>query len=123
MHKIRFYKDRNGRQPVKEHLDELKKKNDKSSRIRLNKANDYIQALAEYGTAIGEPYMKKIDDKYNIWELRPCSDRIFFIAWVNDSYMLLHVFQKKTQKTPEREKAQARREVKDLLERGQDDEK
>lgn len=123
MHKIRFYKDRNGRQPVKEHLDELKKKNDKSSRIRLNKANDYIQALAEYGTAIGEPYLKKIDDKYNIWELRPSSDRIFFIAWVNDSYMLLHVFQKKTQKTPEREKAQARREVKDLLERGQDDEK
>lgn len=123
MHKIRFYKDRNGNQPVKEHLDELKKKNDKSSRIRLNKANDYIQALAEYGTAIGEPYMKKIDDKYNIWELRPCSDRIFFVAWVNDSYMLLHVFQKKTQKTPEREKAQARREVKDLLERGQDDEK
>lgn len=122
MHKIRFYKDRNGRQPVKEHLDELKKKNDKSSRIRLNKANDYIQALAEYGTAIGEPYLKKIDDKYNIWELRPSSDRIFFIAWVNDSYMLLHVFQKKTQKTPEREKAQARREVKDLLERGQDDE-
>lgn len=123
MHKIRFYKDRNGRQPVKEHLDELKKKNDKSSRIRLNKANDYIQALAEYGTAIGEPYLKKIDDKYNIWELRPSSDRIFFVAWVNDSYMLLHVFQKKTQKTPEREKAQARREVKDLLERGQDDEK
>lgn len=122
MHKIRFYKDRNGRQPVKEHLDELKKKNDKSSRIRLNKANDYIQALAEYGTAIGEPYLKKIDDKYNIWELRPSSDRIFFVAWVNDSYMLLHVFQKKTQKTPEREKAQARREVKDLLERGQDDE-
>lgn len=122
MHKIRFYKDRNGNQPVKEHLDELKKKNDKSSRIRLNKANDYIQALAEYGTAIGEPYMKKIDDKYNIWELRPCSDRIFFVAWVNDSYMLLHVFQKKTQKTPEREKAQARREVKDLLERGQDNE-
>ncbi len=122
MHKIRFYKDRNGRQPVKEHLDELKKKNDKSSRIRLNKANDYIQALAEYGTAIGEPYLKKIDDKYNIWELRPSSDRIFFVAWVNDSYMLLHVFQKKTQKTPEREKAQARREVKDLLERGQDNE-
>ncbi len=122
MHKIRFYKDRNGRQPVKEHLDELKKKNDKSSRIRLNKANDYIQALAEYGTAIGEPYLKKIDDKYNIWELRPSSDRIFFVAWVNDSYMLLHVFQKKTQKTPEREKAQARREVKDLLERGQDHE-
>jgi phage-related protein len=122
LHKIRFYKDRNGRQPVKEHLDELKKKNDKSSRIRLNKANDYIQALAEYGTAIGEPYLKKIDDKYNIWELRPSSDRIFFVAWVNDSYMLLHVFQKKTQKTPEREKAQARREVKDLLERGQDHE-
>lgn len=77
MHKIRFYKDRNGRQPVKEHLDELKKKNNKSSRIRLNKANDYIQALAEYGTAIGEPYLKKIDDKYNIWELAPAATAFF----------------------------------------------
>lgn len=123
MHKIRFYKDKNGRQPVKEFLDDLKKKNDKSSRIRLNKANDYIQALAQYGATLGEPYMKKIDDKHNIWELRPCSDRIFFVAWVNDTYMLLHVFQKKTKKTPEREKEQARREVKDLLERGQDNEK
>ena len=122
MHKIRFYKDKNGRQPVKEFLDDLKKKNDKSSRIRLNKANDYIQALAQYGATLGEPYMKKIDDKHNIWELRPCSDRIFFVAWVNDTYMLLHVFQKKTQKTPEREKEQARREVKDLMERGQDNE-
>ena len=122
MHKIRFYKDKNGRQPVKEFLDDLKKKNDKSSRIRLNKANDYIQALAQYGATLGEPYMKKIDDKHNIWELRPCSDRIFFVACVNDTYMLLHVFQKKTQKTPEREKEQARREVKDLMERGQDNE-
>lgn len=123
MHKIQFYKDKNGRQPVKEFLEDLQKKNDKSSRIRLNKANDYIQALAQYGATLGEPYMKKIDDKHNIWELRPCSDRIFFVAWVNDTYMLLHVFQKKTQKTPEREKEQARREVKDLLERGQDNEK
>ncbi len=122
MHKIRFYRDKGGKQPVKEHLEELKKKNDKSSRIRLDKANDYIQILAEYGTTAGEPYMKKVDDKYNIWELRPSSDRILFVAWVNDTFVLLHVFPKKTQKTPEREKERARREVKDLIERGIDNE-
>ena len=39
----------------------------------------------------------------DIWELRPLRDRILFAAWVGDSFVLLHHFVKKTQKTPQRE--------------------
>lgn len=118
MYKIHFYKDRNGKEPVYEYMSELSKQSSKDARIKLRKIQDYINVLAEYGTRAGEQYTKKIDDKFDIWELRPASDRVLFVAWVNDSFVLLHSFPKKTQKTPEREKEKARRELKDLQERG-----
>ena len=61
--------------------------------------------------------MKHLDGE--IWELRPLRDRILFVAWVNGSYVLLHQFVKKTQKTPAREIEKAKREFADLIERGE----
>ena len=116
MHKINFYRDRNGKEPVVEYMAELSRKKDKDSRIKLNKINDHIEILSRYGTQAGEPYIKHLDGE--IWELRPLRDRILFVAWVNDSYVLLHQFMKKTQKTPAREIEKAKRELADLLERG-----
>ena len=43
---------------------------------------------------------------------------IFFVAWVDDSFVLLHQFMKKSQKTPLREIEEAKREFADLTERG-----
>ena len=57
-----------------------------------------------------------------IWELRPVSDRVFFVGWTDGGFVLLHQFAKKTRKTPAREIAQAKRELADLKERGVDDE-
>lgn len=116
LHKIYFYKDKNGNEPVAEYIADLAQKNDKNSRIKLNKIRDYIKALSEYGTRAGEPYVKHLDGE--IWELRPLRDRILFIGWVNGSYVLLHHFMKKTQKTPAREIEKAKRELADLIERG-----
>ena len=45
-------------------------------------------------------------------------DRILFVAWFDGSFVLLHHFVKKTQKTPRREIEKAKRELKDLKERG-----
>ena len=78
--------------------------------------NDYIEMLSREGTLAGLPYVKHIEG--NIWELRPLKDRIFFVAWYNGSYVLLHHFRKETQKTPAREIEKARREYEDLKERG-----
>lgn len=120
MYKIYFYKDAKGNEPVLDYLKELASKRDKDSRIKLNKLNDYIQMLSEYGTQVGEPYLKHLDG--DIWELRPLRDRILFVAWANGGYVLLHHFMKKTQKTPSREIEQAKREMEDLIERGIDNE-
>ena len=51
----------------------------------------------------------------------PASDyflyRILFAGWVEGSFILLHSFVKKTQKTPKREIEQAKRELEDFKER------
>ena len=116
MYKIYFYTDRSGHEPVYEYMAELAKNKDKDSRIKLDKINDYIELLSRYGTQAGEPYVKHLDGE--IWELRPLRDRILFVGWVNCSYVLLHQFMKKTQKTPAREIEKAKRELADLKERG-----
>ena len=119
MHQIYFYRDRNGRRPVADYIMELADRSDKDSRIKLNKIRDYMKALSQYGTRLGEPYIKHIDG--DIWELRPISNRIFFVGWTNGEFILLHQFEKKTRKTPAREIARAKRELADLKERGLDE--
>ena len=121
VHNIYFYKDKNGNEPVLEYMRELASKKGKDSRINLNKINDYIELLSQHGTRAGEPYIKYLDAE--IWELRPLRDRILFVAWIDGSFVLLHHFMKKTQKTPKREIEQAKRELADLKERGLDNEK
>lgn len=115
-HAIYFYRDKSGKEPVLEYLKVLLSQNGKDSRIKAAKIQDYINILSEYGTKIGEPYIKHIEGE--IWELRPLRDRIFFVAWVNNSFVLLHHFMKKTQKTPSKEIEKAKRELNDLKERG-----
>ena len=61
MYSIKFYRDNDGKEPVKEYLIELAKKQDKSSRINLNKIRDYIKALSIHGKLLGEPYIKHLD--------------------------------------------------------------
>ena len=116
MFRIYFYKDGRGREPVKEYLQKLSAESSKDSRIKLNKINDYIEALAQFGTKLGEPYIKHLED--DLWELRPIRDRIFFVAWRDGAFVLLHVFMKSTQKTPRRELEKARKEIADLQKRG-----
>ena len=117
LHKVHFYRDRNGKEPVAEYIAALAQKKDKDSRIKLNKIRDYIKILSENVTQAGEPFIKHLDGE--IWELRPLRDRILFIGWVNGSYVLLHQFVKKTQKTPAREIEKAKRELADIIERGE----
>jgi phage-related protein len=115
LHEIHFYTDRNGRQPIVEYITALAKKADKNSRVNFNKMRRYLRVLSDYGTQIGEPYVKHIDGK--IWELRPNDERVFFTAWVNGSFLMLHQFTKTSQKTPPEEIKQAKRNLKDYLER------
>ena len=121
MYRIKFYANAKGEQPVRDYLKELGRRTDKDSRIKLDKIHEYIETLKEHGTRAGEPFLKHIDG--DIWELRPLRDRFFFFAWQGDKYILLHHYVKKTQKTPAKEIAQAKRNLKDFIERSGNDEK
>jgi len=116
LYDIYFYEDARGNEPVLDYIMELRDKQDKDSRIKLSKIDDYIEALRQYGTQAGLPYLKHLSGK--IWELRPIRDRILFAAWVGGGFVLLHPFLKQTQKTPQREIEQAKRELADIIERG-----
>ena len=114
---VEFYYDKSGKSQIVDFLDELqaKSKTSKADRINREKILAYIGALARFGTRIGKPYVKHIDGE--IWELRPLGNRIFFFYWKDNKFVLLHHFIKKTQKTPPKEIAKAKSNLKDFMER------
>jgi hypothetical protein len=117
LYEVEFYYDKSGKSQIVDFLDELqaKSKTSKADRINREKILAYIGALARFGTRIGKPYVKHIDGE--IWELRPLGNRIFFFYWKDNKFVLLHHFIKKTQKTPPKEIAKAKSNLKDFMER------
>lgn len=117
MFEVHFFEDKQGRQPIKELLINLrdKAKNSKDARVQYNKILSYIRSLEEYGTRIGEPLVKHMEG--DIWELRPTSHRILFFYWKENKFILLHHFIKKTNKTPPKEIEKAKRNMQYYKER------
>lgn len=120
MYSIRFYKDKNGKEPLKEYLRELGSKTDKNSRVNFNKIREYLKILEAYGTRAGEPFIKHLNGE--IWELRPLRNRILFFAYDGEQFILLSHFIKKTQKAPKREIEKAEARLKEYKERSKDNE-
>ena len=116
MYEIRFYKDSHGEVPVLEYMRSLAKRTGKDARINLQKITDYINLLRQYGTTLGKPEIDYLGD--GIWELRPIRNRILFVVWHDNCFILLHHFIKSTQKTPKREFEKAKREYSEILKRG-----
>lgn len=123
VYEVIIYKDKNGKEPIAEYIDELDKKahTSKDARIKLKKILEYVGQLKTYGVSAGKPAIDHIAGT-ELWELRPTTDRIFFAYWKNNIFILLHHFIKKTQKTPPKEIEQAQRNLKDFLERADNNE-
>ena len=115
MYEVIFYRDKNGHSPLLEYLQSLTQKTDKNSRINVKKITDYIAYLEAHGPKAREPYAKHLGG--DIWELRPIRNRILYASWNGKSFILLHMFQKDTQKTPKREIEQAQRNLTEFKER------
>lgn len=117
---VEYYKKENGKILVLEYLLTLNPK------IRA-KAFSEIELLEKHGTDLREPYTKPIKgEKYKeLYELRIkfSSDisRIFYFTFRNNTFVLLHRFTKKTEKTPPGEIERALR-YKEDYERRCDDE-
>jgi len=122
MYEVVIYKDKNGNAPIEDYIYDLSQKpHNKDSRIKLKKILEYIGQLKAYGVSAGKPAIDHITGT-DLFELRPTTDRIFFAYWKDNTFILLHHFVKKTQKTPPREIEQAGRNLKDFLERAEKDE-
>jgi phage-related protein len=104
-------------------LDELDKKavSDKSARIRLKVIYRFFDILSATGSRIGMPFVRHMDG--DIWELRPDDDRFFYAHWRGNEFIILHQYVKKSNKTPLREIEQAKRNLKDYLERSAENDK
>ncbi|MHC5249226.1 type II toxin-antitoxin system RelE/ParE family toxin [Enterococcus sp. LJL90] len=112
MGEIIFYTKSNGHSQIKDWLEDLYFHNP----TQYKKVAVYLNILENLGLSAGMPYIKFLN-REKLWELRPHRDRIIFFHDNKNKFILLHLFTKKTQKTPVRELEQALREKHDYLRR------
>ena len=122
MYKIEFYETQDGESQIWDFLEDLRKKaaTSKDARIQHKQASLYIELLQQNGTRLNENITKHLED--GIWELRPGNNRVFYFFFQDNTFVLLHQFRKKTQKTPKREIEKAKRERDDYLFRKENNE-
>ena len=109
---IKFYKDREGRSPVEEFLNELPSKEAQKAAWVLRLAQDLERVPAKYFT--------KLTGTKDMWEFRiKYGSNIYRILAFQDGKNLIctHGFIKKTQKTPREEIERAQRCQRDHLSR------
>ena len=121
MYTVEFYETRDGQCPVWEFLENLRIKSasNKDARIQHKQASLYIELLQQNGTHLNDNITKHLED--GIWELRPGNNRVFYFFYENNTFVLLHQFRKKSQKTPKREIEKAKSERIDYLSRKEHD--
>ena len=117
MYTIEFYENANGESELWNFLEELRKKSssNKDCRIQYKQIIYYIELLQNNGTRLPDNITKHLDD--DIWELRPGNNRVLYFFHKDDTFVLLHHFRKKTQKTPRHEIDRAKSERDDYLSR------
>ena len=120
MYEIIVYKNRKGESEIEDYLEKLKSKKDKDSKINFAKITSCVRFLKMNGTNVGSPYLKYLRD--DIWELRPVRNRILFAYYKEEKFILLSIFMKKTQKTPQSEIEKAKRYLKDYIDRSENNE-
>ena len=122
MYNVEFYETQDGNSQIWEFLEELRIKaaTSKDARIQHKQASLYIELLQQNGTRLNENITKHLED--GIWELRPGNNRVFYFFFQDNTFVLLHQFRKKTQKTPKREIEKAKRERDDYLFRKENNE-
>lgn len=119
MYEIVFYRDRRGREPVKEFLRKFIDEQQDANRERLHKISHHLTILHLHGTRAGESYIKHLEDR--IWQLRPISNCVLFAGIVRGQFVLLHHFAKNSSRLPKRELTRAKSRLADLQERIKDE--
>ncbi len=110
-----LYYSKNGTSPILDFLKSIPKKD-------VAKILREIDLLEEFGLSLGMPYIKKLVNSEDVWELRvkfsSNNYRIFYFVLKDKQFVLLHAFQKKTNSTPQREIVTAISRKNDYIIRG-----
>jgi|SRR3990167_5487770 len=96
--KILLYKTPKGETPVNEFIRSLE-------RNAQSKVYNALELLKAFGISVGPPHIKKLTGK-ELWELRILGSnniRIIYIAITSKTFLILHAFKKKKNKTPPKE--------------------
>ena len=107
MWSIVFYKDHRGKCPPLEFIEDLPV-------MELAKIRNALRLLQEFGTNLSMPHAKPIQGK--LWELRPGGIRLFYFAYIEQQFVILHGYRKQSQKAPVGEIAIALRRMQELME-------
>jgi phage-related protein len=109
---IYFYKTTSGKEIITNFVDDL----DEITRSRVRNS---IRLLEKYGLELlGNQSVKKILKKPDIFELRIVGSkqvRILFVKYDINTYLIVHIFVKRTQKTPIKEMKLARKRAKEYI--------
>lgn len=95
---ILYYQTPQGTFPLQDFINSL------DARAKSKVVNT-INLLEQYGIRLGPPHAKKLVGT-NLWELRMLGQdniRILYVAITGKKFLLLHGFNKKTQKTDKKE--------------------
>lgn len=96
--KILLYQTLQGDSPVKEFINSLEQR-------AQAKVYDAMNLLKSFGIKLGSPHVKKVTGT-EMWELRILgadSIRVLYIAITGKTFLILHGFKKKKDKTPPKE--------------------
>ncbi len=111
-----IYYHRDGQCPILSFLETLPKK-DRAKILRE------IDLLQEFGLRLTMPHVKKMKGTADLWELRVKQGtdnyRVFYFAYTGQKFVMLHAFQKKTQKTPKKDIEIAEYRKSDFIKRGE----
>lgn len=109
MYKVSFYPP-SGKKSPREFMD-------KASQVIRAKITRQVQHLEDFGLTHANPDLKKISNT-PLWELRILGKdniRIICMSLPKQEVVVLHIFAKKTQKTPQKELSLALRRYKEVL--------
>jgi len=107
---IRFYKDRDGCEPVSDWLDGLPSQ----ERAKIER---FLRLLCELGTKMPGEHARHLTGHGPLWELRPHPNRLLYVAHTGRQFIVLHGFRKKGQKTPRKHIERALSRWADFVER------
>lgn len=110
-----YYKTGSGRVPVREFIDE------QDVKVREKIFSD-LSRLVRFNVRLGPPYVEKVKER-DFWELRTKVRgdiyRTFYFAHTGKKFVLLHAYQKKSQKAPRKELEVAEERMGDYLQRSE----